>query len=207
MSLKKFMPQPAESKADMQRVIMLAAVLLLAGCAKKDAVKEMWLPANVEVCVRKNILPLTGEDFFTRHFIFDDAKTVTANGLTTAVFWYRHKGYAFINEEVRFVTDSSGVLIGATRIEGVPNCVAGGCTYAVTEEQARATARVKGLKPGTKPWGIEFTWSPKHGKYVWQVRSVLAEGEGSNGYRGNGELLLIDPANGGVLERSEWRVQ
>ncbi len=61
-------------------------------------------------------------------------------------------------------------------------------------------------KDGIKDWKVEFKWEPKYNQYVWSILSTFEESQGSFGFRGNGEVMLIDPNSGEVLSKDTWRV-
>ncbi|MBP7542614.1 MAG: hypothetical protein KA747_03300, partial [Ignavibacteriaceae bacterium] len=77
----------------------------------------------------------------------------------------------------------------------------------ITPNQAFKIAIKEGLKPGIKEWSQKFLWNAKFNRYVWQIISTLEESQGSQGFRGSGEEIIIDASTGEKLDFNEWKVR
>ena len=56
----------------------------------------------------------------------------------------------FVNENISFMVDSTGNLVGGQKISGIPNCTNGDCNYSVDESKAKQIAETKDLKKELK---------------------------------------------------------
>ena len=63
-----------------------------------------------------------------------------------------------------------------------------------------------GLEKGIKPWKTGFLWNPNLKQYTWHILSTSSESQSSEGFRGNGKEIIIDPNSGLVLEMNDWHV-
>lgn len=82
----------------------------------------------------------------------------------------------------------------------------GGCDFNITEEKAIKIATDNGLEKGIKPWKTGFIWDPNLKQYTWHILSTSSESKSSEGFRGNGKEIIIDPNSGLVLEMNDWHV-
>jgi hypothetical protein len=118
-------------------------------------------------------------------------------------------GKEWANGKIELFTDSLGNPDPMMDVVGIPPCNSNpeGCAYSITPGRAKEIALNNGIKPGIKELSAKFTWSVSRGNYVWQVLSVTSESQGSFGFRGSGQEMLIDASTGEVLSLSDWNVR
>jgi hypothetical protein len=114
----------------------------------------------------------------------------------------------YVDSKIKFTVDTTGQIIDKENAVGLPDCLSNPekCRFNINEEQAKQIAKENGFKEGIKDWKVEFKWEPKYNQYVWSILSTLEGSQGSFGFRGNGEILLIDPDSGKIISKDTWRV-
>lgn len=192
-------------------ILFVSFILLLEGCkcgsCEKD--EEVNIPLNIIEKGNQIISSKTGDDFFQKYIkINNDASKKLSTGYYL-VYNFTIPDKAFINEKITVEIDSAGNLDTNKELYGIPDCSADvkNCTFTITEKEAKDIAIKAGLGRGVKEWKIDFMWNSKVNKYVWYVLSTDTENKGSNGYTGNGVELLIDPADGSIVQQNKWYVR
>ena len=115
----------------------------------------------------------------------------------------------FVDESIRFTTDSLGNVLKQFEVVGIPDCNSNlnDCDFVVDEKIAKQIATEYGLPKGIKDWKVDFIWEAKYNKYVWHLFSTLKESKGDFGYRANGEQIVIDPNNASVIFQDSWQIK
>jgi len=199
-------------------ILLLSA--LLYGCActsetqqQKDAnIKlseitiELQIPEEVIKKADEIIINRTGDKFFRKYITLNLEKSREMQDAYYLSYNFKVPEKPFINEEITLIVDKKGNPLPDFEIAGIPDCINDSCGFDVSKERALAIAEQAGMKKGIREWDTNFEWDSAQNKYVWLIRSTLSESEGSNGKRGTGERILIDPNSGVVLSKTEWKV-
>ncbi len=191
---------------DLFILLLLIFPILIIGCSC-GVEQETNIPANVIKKSNQRIISKTGEDFFKNNFSLNMADSKKFDSKYLMMYNFKMDGKPFVYKEISFMVDSLGELPAGQKIAGIPNCANGDCDYSVDESKAKQIAEGHGLEKGIKDWKSEFVWNDKYENYVWEVISTSSESQGSNGYRGSGNEMIIDANNGKVLESNSWHVR
>ncbi len=188
--------------------VFSSAVLLYACSCNCGLPPETDVPAKILNKTNNFIIARTGKDFFDKYIKPDFRRTKHDSSGYHMVYRLIMPDKPYVNEVIQFSTDDNGRILRNREITGIPDCTGSpsGCSFNIDEKQARQIAEDYGLSKGIKNWKIGFMWSSKFNKYVWHVLSTESEGRGTNGFRGSGEDITIDPNNGSVLDFSKWQV-
>jgi hypothetical protein len=79
--------------------------------------------------------------------------------------------------------------------------------FAVAQKDARHIAELEHFPAGIKDWDIRFIYEPQLNKYVWSVITTFEQSAGSNGMRGKGKIMILDPVDGSVLKINDWNIR
>lgn len=203
-------------------LLILSAAFLYYGCACKSAVKESDIQTDATVVTimqteipnhiieKANavIIKQTGSMFFNKFIKINNDKCRVIPEAYYLSYQFQMPGKDYINEEISLILDKNGNIQSGFEVTGIPQCASGktDCTFDINKEDALRIAKDAGMKEGIKDWEADFKWDSEQNDYVWIVRSTLTESMGSNGKRGTGERMLIDPNSGEVLAKTEWKV-
>lgn len=200
----------------MKKEIVTAVVVLLTGitvllisscaCSKCGEKQKTHVPTPVKEKADTFIKERTGNSFFNSYIKQDFRRTTKIDNGYLMVYRLVIPEKPFVNTVIEFRTDTSGNVLYPEQASGIPDCLSGGCEFNIDNEQAVEIARNNGLDEGIKDWKTGFMWNSEYKQYVWHVLSTLYESEGSQGYRGNGKEMIIDPASGEVLAVNTWKV-
>jgi hypothetical protein len=175
-------------------------------CLSCSRQKETVVPADLLKKANDYIKQRTGDDFFEKYVSPDFVRTK----LTPPYYFLTYRlimpDKLYVNTVIQFSIDSIGNVIKDRDIIGIPVCAEGGCSFNVTEEQAVKIATNSGLEKGIKPWKVGFLWDSKLNQYAWHILSTSEESQSSQGFRGYGKEIIIDPNSGLVLEMNDWHV-
>lgn len=171
--------------------------------------KLTGVPPKLKEKVDNYIAARTGEEFFLKHVKLNETASYFDSVKYFWVYDINGGGKDWVTGKIELFTDSLGHPDPLMEVSGIPECAGGtsACDYSITPEKAREIAQKEGLKPGVKDWSVKFIWNPKYKNYVWQILSTLQESQGSQGFRGSGEELLLDASTGAKLELNEWKVR
>jgi hypothetical protein len=179
----------------------------IAGCSSGIG-QQNNVPEEVIAGTNEYIIQKTGEAFFNSYIKIDAGKSTGDSNYYNIVYKLQDPGKEYVDEEIKITVDSLGNIVNEP-VPGLPDCINDktACSFNVDEAEAKKIAADNGLSKGRKGWKTEFTWQPEYSRYVWKITSVEYESEGSHGYRGNGEVIIIDSSSGQVLDKSEWFVR
>jgi len=172
-------------------------------CSKQA---ETVVPSDLLNKANDYIKQRTGSDFFGKFISPDFIRTKITPPYYFLTYRLIMPDKPYVNTVIQFSIDSTGNVIKDRDIIGIPDCINGGCNFNVTEEQAIIIAKDSGLEKGIKPWKTGFLWDPKLSQYVWHILSTSSESQSSEGFRGYGKEIIIDPNSGLVLELNDWHV-
>jgi len=115
---------------------------------------------------------------------------------------------SFIDEPIRFTTDSLGNVLKEFEVVGIPDCNSSpaDCDFIVDEKTAKQIATQNNLSKGIIDWKTDFVWNTKHNKYVWEIISTSKENKNEEYYRAEGEKIIIDATNAEVLSKDNWKI-
>ncbi len=187
-------------------LLLLIFPVFIIGC-RCGVEQETNIPANIVKKSNQQIISKTGEDFFHNYFSLNIADSKEVDSKYLMKYNFKIDGKPFVDKEISFVVDSLGNLADGQKLSGIPNCVNNACDYSVDETKAKQIADEQGLEKGIKNWKSDFVWNDKYENYVWEIISTSSESQGSNGYRGSGNEMIIDANNGKILESNSWHVR
>jgi hypothetical protein len=168
--------------------------------------QETSVPKEILVKANEFIKQKTGNDFFEKYISPDFVKTKYAPPYYFLTYRLIMPEKPYVNTVIQFSVDSNGTVVKNRDIIGIPDCQEGGCSFKITEDEAIKIANDSGLEKGIKPWKTGFIWNPKHNQYIWDILSTSTEMQSSEGFRGSGKEIIIDPNSGLVLEMNDWHV-
>jgi hypothetical protein len=192
-------------------IIALSFSLLINGCncIPCNEKEEAQIPLDVLKKADQFIISKTGNEFFKKYITADffQSKHIEPNFLMVYKFYMPEK--SFVDELIRFTTDSLGNVLKQFEVVGIPVCNSNlnDCDFVVDEKIAKQIATEYGLPKGIKDWKVDFIWEQKYNKYVWHLLSTLKESKGDFGYRANGEQIVIDPNNASVIFQDSWQIK
>ena len=171
-------------------------------CSNQDTIvpKDLLLKAN------DYIKQSTGADFFEKFISPDFASTKYTPPYYFLTYRLIIPDKPYVNTVIQFSIDSLGNVVKDRDIIGIPNCQGGDCSFRITENDAVKIAKDNGLQNGIKPWKTGFIWDARLKQYTWHILSTDAESQSSEGFRGNGKEIIIDPNTGLVLAMNDWHV-
>jgi hypothetical protein len=172
-------------------------------CSKKE---ETVVPPDLLIKANDFIKQRTGNDFFNKYISPDFVRTKFTHPYYFLTYRLIMPDKPYVNTVIQFSIDSTGDIIKDRDIIGIPNCEEGGCNFNITEEQAIKIAKESGLEKGIKSWKTGFLWDPNLKQYTWHILSTSSESQSSEGFRGYGKEIIIDPNSGLVLEMNDWHV-
>ncbi len=193
-------------------VILFFVIIVIAGCSCSDCGKNndiIQVPDNVITAADEYIMTKTGDDIFRKYIKLDPV------GCKKVKFGYEmHYKFVmpdleFVDEEIVFYLNDKGEILSEYGIIGIPQCrrTPEKCTFSIDRNEASEIARINGLPKGVKEWILSFEWSAEYKSYVWKVMTTISESGSKERYKGNGELIYIDPYDGAILSKSVWKVQ
>jgi len=171
--------------------------------------KLTGVPESLKTKVDSWIAAKTGESFFTNYIKLNETASYFDSVKYYWVYDITIPEKDFVTGKIDLFTDTKGNIDPLMEVNGIPDCESNPstCTFDITPQKALVIATKEGLKPGIKEWTLKFVWSQKFNRYVWQIISTLEESQGSNGFRGSGQELLLDASSGAKLDLSEWKVR
>jgi hypothetical protein len=187
-------------------LILMSLFIEACGCSSCSRQEETVVPSDLLNKANDYIKQRTGNDFFEKYISPDFVRTKRTPPYYFLTYRLIMPDKAYVNTVIQFSIDSIGNIIKDRDIIGIPDCVEGGCSFNVTEEQAVKIATASGLDKGIKPWKTGFLWDPKLNQYTWHILSTSSESKSSEGFRGHGKEIIIDPNSGMVLEMNDWHV-
>lgn len=174
-------------------------------CQQKD---ESQIPINILQKTDHFIISKTGEDFFKKYITadFSQSKHILPNYFMVYRFIMPEK--PFVDEIIRFTTDSLGNVLKQYEIVGIPDCYTNpnDCDFMVDEKIAKQIAAQNNLAKGVIDWKVDFVWSSKFNKYVWEIISTTEENKTTDYNRAEGEMIIIDAVNASVLSKESWKI-
>jgi len=196
----------------MKSVIIIISVILISiffdacSCSTCSKQEETVVPKELLVKANDYIKLRTGGDFFEKYISPDFARTKLIPPYYFLTYRLIMSEKPYVNTVIQFSIDSTGNVIKDRDIIGIPDCIEGECNFSITEEQAIKIATDSGLEKGVKPWKTGFLWNPNLKQYTWHILSTSSESQSSEGFRGYGKEIIIDPNSGLVLEMNDWHV-
>lgn len=188
--------------------IFIAVSLNSCSCRPCQEKEESQIPINVLQKADQFIISETGSDFFKKYVTvdFSQSKYINPNFLMVYKFYMPEK--PFVDEIIRFNTDSVGNVLKQFEIIGIPQCNSnpGDCDFAVDEKTAIQIANQNLLPKGVNDWKSDFVWSSKYNKYVWEIISITKENKNEEYYRAEGEKIIIDANNASILSKDTWKI-
>lgn len=192
--------------------ILFAAVFSLlfesCRCPAESELPKSKIPESILQKANEFIITKTGKDFFDKYISIDlsESRPIPPNYFFAYKLFNKEKPY--VDEQIRFITDSHGNVLTQFEVAGIPDCASDplNCEFVVDEKIARQVAGESGLAKGIKDWEAYFEWNTKYEKYVWKIVSTTKEVKMEDHSRAEGELMLIDPATAKVLSKESWQV-
>lgn len=191
--------------------LLFTLFLFYTGCSCKPCQEQedAAIPLSVLKKADALIISKTGAEFFKKYITadFSQSKHIDPNYLIVYKFYMPEK--PFVDEQIRFIVDSTGKVLKQYEVVGIPDCNSNpiDCDFVVDEKTAKQIATQNGLPKGIKDWKVDFIWETKYNKYVWHLFSTLKENSGEFGYRADGEQIVIDPNNASVIYQDRWQIK
>jgi hypothetical protein len=195
---------------DLIIIFLFSAFIFYSGCTCKPCQEqeESQIPLNVLKKADQFIISKTGDEFFKKYITIDflQSKHISPNYLMVYKFYMPEK--SFIDEVIRFNTDSLGNVLTQFEVVGIPDCNANSmdCDFIVDEKIAKQIATQNGIAKGIKDWKTDFVWDSKYNKYVWEIHCTIKENKSEDYYRAEGEKIIIDANNSSVLSKDSWKI-
>jgi len=189
-------------------ILALAGTAVFYSCYCSYSDSQVSIPDRVLKNSNNFIISRVGKEFFEKYIKpdFKDIQEIHSKYYMVYRFMMPEKPY--VDTKIKFTVDSTGGVIDRDNITGLPDCFSNPekCQFNIDEEQAIKIARENKFEQGIKEWKMEFKWDTKYDQYVWSILSTLKESRGTFGFRGSGEILLIDPNSGKIIAKDTWRV-
>ncbi|MHC1738901.1 MAG: hypothetical protein AB9882_12925 [Ignavibacteriaceae bacterium] len=188
---------------------LLALIAFSCSCQRCDESKIIHVSARMAENAQAFIEAYVGAEFYSKYISIDKLKTEYHSPNYLLVYNISIPDKPFFRGEIKFYMDSSGNVITKIPVTGIPNCVEKpeNCIFNIDENEARAIAKANYLSVGMKDWMLSVMWNEDYDKYVWYILSTTYESEGSNGFIGDGEYIIIDIGSGKVIEKDKWKVR
>ena len=193
--------------------ILIAGLALIGAaafysCSCSCTESQSTVPDKILKNSNNFIISRVGKDFFDKYIKPDYKDTKQIDSKYYMVYSFKIPDKPYVDTKINFIVDTTGMVIDKANVTGLPDCSSnpGKCEFNIDEEQAKKIAADNNFKQGIKDWKIEFKWEPKYDRYVWSILSTFKEMHGSFGFKGNGEIMLIDPNSGEVISTNPWRV-
>ncbi|MFZ1280875.1 MAG: hypothetical protein WAR59_08560 [Ignavibacteriaceae bacterium] len=195
---------------DLIIILLFSAFIFYSGCSCKPCQQkeESQIPLGVLKKADQFIASKTGDDFFKKYLTIDftQSKYISPNYFMVYKFYMPEK--PFVDESIRFTTDSLGNVLKQFEVVGIPNCnsIQNDCDFVVDEKIAKQIATENNLSKGITDWKIDFVWNNNHKKYVWEIISTVKETKNEEYSRAEGEKIIIDSNNASVLSKDTWKI-
>jgi hypothetical protein len=192
-------------------VVVIGLILISIGidacsCSSCSRQVETVVPSELLIKADDYIKQSTGNDFFEKYISPDFVRTKFTPPYYFLTYRLIMPDKPYVNTIIQFSIDRTGNIIKDRDIIGIPNCMEGGCNFNITEEQAIKIAKENGLDKGIKPWKTGFLWDPNLKQYTWHILSTSSESQSSEGFKGYGKEIIIDPNSGLIIEMNDWHV-
>lgn len=187
-------------------IFIMGLLIQACRCPSCSQQEETVIPKEILMKANDYIKQSTGTDFFEKYISPDFAKSKLIPPYFFLTYRLIIPEKPYVNTVIQFTVDSTGNIVRSRDIIGIPNCTEGGCNFKISEDDAVKIAQDNGLKKGIKPWKTGFIWDSNLKQYTWHILSTDAESKSSEGFRGNGKEIIIDPNSGLVLAMNDWHV-
>jgi Peptidase propeptide and YPEB domain len=188
--------------------LVLSGTFTFYTCSCSCTESQSEIPKQVLNRSNHFIISKVGQDYFDKYIKPDYQDTRKISSHYDMVYSFKIPDKPYVNTKIKFSVDTTGQLLNKESVIGLPDCLSNPekCEFNIDEEQAKAIAEKNDLKQGIKDWKVEFKWESKYNQYVWSILSTFQEAQGSFGFRGNGEIMLIDPNTGDIISQNPWHV-
>lgn len=190
--------------------LVFLSILFFQSCTCKPCSEqeEAQIPSHILKKADQFIISKTGSEFFKKYITadFSQSRYINPNYLFVYKFYMPEK--SFVDETIRFTTDSLGNVLTQYEIAGIPECNLNpnDCDFVIDEAIARQIANQNNLSKGINNWKIDFLWNSNYNKYVWEIISTNKENKNEDYYRAEGEKIIIDANNSSVLSKDNWKI-
>ncbi|MDR3611152.1 MAG: hypothetical protein P4L27_11360 [Ignavibacteriaceae bacterium] len=195
-----------DSKTIILLIILMSLLLHACRCPSCSREEETLVPKDLLSKANEFIKQRTGNEFFDKYISPDFVRTKFTPPYYFLTYRLIIPDKPYVNTVIQFSVDSLGNVVKDRDIIGIPNCIEEGCNFKITEDDAIKIAIDNGLKKGIKPWKRGFIWDAKLKQYTWHILSTESELQSSEGFRGFGKEIIIDPNSGLVLAMNDWHV-
>ncbi len=185
---------------------------LFYGCVCQKCLKNSYdfeISDTVKTNAENYIIGKTGKDFYNKNIFPDyiNSKEVMGNYELHYVVIMPEKDY--VQEEIFFTMDKDGKVLEKYEIAGIPNCKDNPeeCDFNINEKQAIQIAADAGLEKGIKDWKVSFRWSTEYDRYIWHILCVKYETGLEDTYKASGEEIIINPADGSIINKRSWEIK
>jgi len=190
-------------------ISLISIIAFSCSCQRCDDSKIIFISPKMAENAQEFIEAYVGAEFYSKYVFQDKLRTEYISPYYILVFNIIIPEKPFFHGEIKFYMDSSGTINTKMPVTGIPDCLEKPetCQFNTDETEARAIAKSNLLAEGIKEWMVSTVWSEQYNKYVWYILNTLYESEGSNGFIGEGEYIIIDICSGEVIEKNVWKVR
>lgn len=190
--------------------LIFISILFFHSCTCKPCSEqeEAQIPLTVLQKADQFIISKTGNDFFKKYITIDFSQSQHINPNYLLVYKFYMPEKPFVDETIRFTTDSLGNVLEQYEVVGIPDCIINpdDCDFVVDETVVRQIADQNNLAKGIRNWKTDFLWNNSYNKYVWEIISTTKESKNEDYYRAEGEKIIIDANNASVLSKDNWKI-
>ncbi len=188
--------------------VILSSIITYYSCSCSCMESQSVVPGDILKKSNQFIVSKVGQNYFDK-FIKPDVQDIKKiHSQYQMVYNFRIPDKPYVDTKIMFTVDSTGQVIDIKNVIGLPDCISSPekCEFNINKEQAIKIAEKNNFQKGIKDWKIEFKWEPEKNQYVWSILSTLQETKSPAGFRGSGEIMLIDPNTGEVISQKPWHV-
>lgn len=188
--------------------ILLSVVVTFYSCSCSCMESQSSIPENVLQKSNQFVVSKVGQDYFDKFIKPDILDIKRIHSQYQMVYNFRIPDKPYVDTKIMFTVDSTGQVIDLKNVIGLPDCISNPekCEFNINKDQAVQIAEKNNFQKGIKDWKIEFKWEPEKNQYVWSILSTIQEMQSSFGFKGSGEIMLIDPNTGEVISQKPWHV-
>jgi hypothetical protein len=189
-------------------ILILGSAITFYSCSCGCLESQSIVPGDVLKKSNQFIISKTGQEYFDKYIKPDFQETKKSHSQYQMVYNFKIPDKSYVDAKIKFTVDSTGQVTDTKNVSGLPDCLSSPekCEFNINKEQAIQIAEKNNFAKGIKDWKIEFKWDPEKNQYVWSILSTLQETKSSAGFRGSGEIMLIDPNSGEIISQKPWHV-
>ncbi len=185
----------------------LSFFLLSGGCSQGEKMNEQKSTDSLYVKTDKFLKDYVGENFLNSYLI-KIPSGIVKDSSGYKIPYLEKIDILNYSDTIFFLLNRSGKIINANKIKGLPDCVASAefCEFKIDSMQVRKILNDNKIPNGIKPWEITSYWDNTQKRFFWKVKVTEKEIKTPLLERGEGLRIIIDPANGEIVNKEKWRI-